>query len=66
MRIYIITSTTDGQERLVEAATTAQALRHVAQSQYAVRAANASAVARLIGAGVTVESARATADESGE
>ena len=45
--------------RLVEAATQAQALRHVAQNDYSVDIPNTKEVAELVSSGVRVESSGA-------
>ena len=60
-RIYTVHNKTDGSARLVMAGNPAQALRHVAHAQYEVKAATATDVAALMGAGVKVE---ATATET--
>ena len=45
--------------RLVEAATQAQALRHVAQNDYSIDIPNTKEVAELVSSGVRVESSGA-------
>lgn len=54
-RIYVVTNSTTGASRLVEAIHPAQALRHVTSQEYAVRAASARVVADLMGQGVQLE-----------
>jgi hypothetical protein len=57
-RIYAVTSKTDGKSRLVEAATPAQAMRHVAHDLFDVQPANARKVAELMTSGVTLETSK--------
>ena len=56
MTIYVVTDTVNTATRLIEAPNAAQALRHVTSQQFAVKAATAALVAKLMGAGVKVES----------
>lgn len=63
-RIYAITSKTDGTGRLVLAQTPAQAMRHVANDLFEVKAANASTVAKLMGSGVKLEQSVTQEEES--
>lgn len=46
-----------GGTRLVEAATSAQAIRHVTKSLFSVDIATTKDVANLVGAGIKIESA---------
>lgn len=55
MPLYSVTDMTHSSTRLVDAANPAQALRHVTSSQFAVKAASASLVAKLMGAGIKLE-----------
>ncbi len=55
-RIYAVTTKADGTGRLVLAQTPAQAMRHVANDLFEVKAANAPTVAKLMSAGVRLES----------
>jgi hypothetical protein len=54
-RIYLVTESASDKARLVEAATPAQALRHVARNVYAVKPANTYEVASLVSRGVALE-----------
>lgn len=54
-RIYAVTTKADGKGRLVLAQTPAQAMRHVANDLFDVKAASAATVAKLMGAGVQLE-----------
>lgn len=58
-RIYTVKNTADNTSRLVMAANPAQALRHVANNLFDVKAANAIDVANLMATGVTVEQSKA-------
>lgn len=60
-RPYVITGK-DGAQRLVQAGTQAQALRHVATDQFTVKAASASEVIELMQSGVQPEMASAEKD----
>jgi len=67
MPIYMIVDTANNQTpstRLVEAPNPAQALRHIVQSQFVVNAANATQVAKMMQAGVQLESAVAASDDA--
>lgn len=61
-RIYAVTTKADGTGRLVLAQNPAQAMRHVANDLFEVKAASAGTVAKLMGAGVKLEQS-ATAKE---
>lgn len=63
-RIYTITSKTYGTGRLIMAHSPAQAMRHVANDLFEVKAANAAAVAKLMSAGVKLEQSVAPPDEA--
>lgn len=54
-RIYVVSNSATGAQRLVEAPHPAQALRHVTSQDYAVRAASARVVADLMNQGVKLE-----------
>lgn len=56
MTIYVVTDTANTATRLIEAPNPAQALRHVTSQQFAVKAATAALVAKLMGTGVKLES----------
>ena len=56
MTIYVVTDTANTATRLIEAPNPAQALRHVTSQQFAVKAATASLVAKLMGTGIQLES----------
>jgi len=58
MPLYAVTNTTDKTTRLVEAPNPSQALRHVTTEQFAVKAASAALVAKLMGAGIALESVK--------
>ncbi|MEY8688409.1 MAG: hypothetical protein AB9M53_00835 [Leptothrix sp. (in: b-proteobacteria)] len=61
-RIYLVTSTiTPGTDRLIDATSPAQAVRHVARDTLAVEVAGQQDIVRLLTAGTKVE--RAGADE---
>lgn len=67
-RIYVIQGqgiAGPGVNRLVRAATRAQALRHVARDTFHVAIASQDALVRLLGDGAKVEDAAAT-DEEGQ
>ena len=55
-RPYIVTGK-DGSERLIQANSQAQALRHAALNHFAVRAASANEVIELMSKGVKPETA---------
>lgn len=55
MPLYSVTDMTHSSTRLVDAANPAQALRHVTNAQFAVKAASAALVAKLMGAGIKLE-----------
>ena len=59
MTIYVVTDTVNTATRLIEAPNPAQALRHVSHQQFAVKAATAALVAKLMGAGIKVENVAA-------
>lgn len=63
-RIYAVTTKADGSGRLVLAQTPAQAMRHVANDLFEVKAANAGTVAKLMGAGVKLEYSVAQEEEA--
>ena len=56
-RIYLITETKSGTQQLVRANTASQALHHVVQGVFQVKAATAIQVSELMGQGVVPESA---------
>lgn len=58
-RIYVVTEKNSNLERLVMAHSPAQAMRHVTSSQFDVKAASASVVARLMGHGAKLEESSA-------
>lgn len=62
-RIYVVTDSSTKAERLVRATFRATAVRHVAQSHFAARAATQDDLERLITAGVRVEQAVEPAPE---
>lgn len=64
-RIYIVRNKADeGQRsRLILAANPAQAMRHVANDLFAVKAASATDVAELMGNGTTLEKSKANHDQ---
>lgn len=55
-RIYAVTEKMTGLSRLIEAQNPAQAIRHVANDMFEVKAASASTVARLMSGGAKLES----------
>lgn len=56
-RLYLVSTHEKGEgDRLIEAATSAQALRHVASKMIKVKPATTKEVAHLVGHGVKVES----------
>ena len=63
MPLYAVTSTTNKTTRLVEAPNPSQALRHVTTEQFAVKAASAALVAKLMGAGIALESVKSEEPE---
>lgn len=54
-RLYQVTHRVTGNPRLVEAINPAQAMRHVANSLFDVKAATARDVANLMGMGIKLE-----------
>jgi hypothetical protein len=56
-RIYAVTNKENGSTRLVMAANAAQALRHVTQAGFTVKAANAVEVGRHMAGGIQLETA---------
>jgi hypothetical protein len=65
-RIYIVRNKTDGENtsRLILAGNPAQAMRHVANDLFAVKAASATDVAELMGNGVHLEKSKAEAEQA--
>ena len=65
-RIYIVRNKADeGQRtRLILAGNPAQAMRHVANDLFAVKAATATDVAELMGTGVQLEKSKAEAEQT--
>lgn len=61
-RIYAVTTKSDGTSRLILAQNPAQALRHVANDLFEVKAASAATVAKLMSAGTKLEDSSAEAD----
>jgi ribosome biogenesis SPOUT family RNA methylase Rps3 len=61
MPLYVVTDTVNAATRLIDAPNPAQALRHVTIQQFAVKVASAALVAKLMGAGVKLESIAAEA-----
>lgn len=59
-RIYAVTTKADGSARLVLAQNPAQAMRHVANDLFEVKAASAATVARLMSKGTQLEDTSAT------
>ena len=57
IRIYKITSKDTGGVSLVKAGSQAQAMSHVAKSEFAISVATAMEVADLVSAGIKVEDA---------
>ena len=55
MPLYSVADMHNTTTRLVDAPNPAQALRHVTSSQFAVKAASATMVAKLMGAGIKLE-----------
>jgi ribosome biogenesis SPOUT family RNA methylase Rps3 len=55
MPLYVITDTANHDTRLVDAPNPARALRHVTSQQFGVKAASAALVAKLMGAGIQLE-----------
>lgn len=60
-RIYAVTAKSNGAARLVLAQSPAQAIRHVANDLFEVKAASAAVVARLMSAGAKLEDSSADA-----
>ena len=65
-RIYAVSNKADGSTRLVKATNPSQALRHVANAQFDVKAATATQVADLMVAGAKLEQAAAAVDATEE
>lgn len=57
-RLYVVSDSESGNERLVDAGNPAQAIRHVALGRFAAKPADARTVARLVKAGIEVEDAK--------
>jgi hypothetical protein len=57
MPLYVITDTVNHATRLVDAPNPARALRHVWGAQFGIKAASAALVAKLMGAGIQLETA---------
>jgi len=55
MPLYVITDTANAKTRLVDAQNPARALRHVTSTQFGIKAASAALVAKLMGAGIQLE-----------
>jgi hypothetical protein len=64
-RIYIVRNKADEglRSRLILAGNPAQAMRHVANDLFAVKAASATDVAELMGSGVHLEKSKANPDQ---
>lgn len=62
VRPYIITEKSTQKKRLVVAANPAQAIRHVARETFDASAASALEVAKMMGGGATLETARSDPD----
>lgn len=63
-RIYLVRSTRDGiPARLIEAASAAQAVRHVVSKEYAAHVPTTKEVASAMNAGILVEAATNSAPE---
>lgn len=64
-RIYIVRNKADNslRSRLILAGNPAQAMRHVANDLFAVKAASATDVAELMGNGTTLEKSKANLDQ---
>ena len=62
MPLYVVTDTQTASTRLIEAPNPAQAVRHVTDQRFAAKAASATLVARLMSAGVKLESVKAEAE----
>jgi len=62
-RISIVNEKPSGAARLVMAGSPAQAIRHVANARFDVKAANAVAVAELMAGGAELEKAGENADQ---
>jgi hypothetical protein len=60
-RIYIVTN--KGQKQLVQAASQAQALRHVASKEYLVEIAKAVDVAQIMSNGAKIEIAAPSSEQ---
>jgi hypothetical protein len=54
-RIYVISG--DSTDRLVRAATSAQAIRHVVRNRFVSRLADQEEIVKLMGSGIRVEDA---------
>jgi len=60
--LYVVTDTQTANTRLIDAPNPAQAVRHVTSERFAAKAASAALVAKLMGAGIKLESVKAEAD----
>lgn len=57
-RIYAVTEKFSGLARLIEAQSPAQAIKHVANDMFEVKAATAAVVAKLMSGGAKLEAAK--------
>lgn len=62
-RIYVVSENGTGGERLVDAGTPAQAVRHAARKRYSATVADQRAIVRLMALGIEVEEAGVDIDE---
>jgi hypothetical protein len=64
--LYVVTDTQASTTRLIEAHNPAQAVRHVTDERFAAKAASAALVAKLMGAGIKLESVKPQAADAAD
>lgn len=65
-RIYLVTDRETHAKRLIRAGNQAQAIRHAAQSRFAIEVASQDDLVQLLDAGQKVESAATTSEADSE
>ena len=65
-RIYLVTDQESKAKRLIRAGSQAQAIRHAAQSRFAIEVASQNDLVQLLAAGQAVESATQTSETEAE
>jgi hypothetical protein len=65
-RIYLVTDQESQAKRLIRAGSQAQAIRHAAQSRFAIEVAGQDDLVQLLASGQAVESATQTSEAEAE